>query len=69
MKSFRYLSSIYLCMCIYPYSYQPIFLGERAEQVRHNDNLQLEGQFIRREAEAWRAGDRADIVRREDNLR
>lgn len=46
-----------------------VISGERAEQVRHDDNLQLEGQFISRQPEKWRPGDRADTVKREDNLR
>ena len=43
--------------------------GERADVVKREDNLHMEGAFTGRAArEEWRAAEKAEIVRREDNL-
>ena len=42
--------------------------GERANVVRHEDNLKSEGDFQSRKVEQWHAGDRASIVKHDDNL-
>ena len=42
--------------------------GERANVVRHDDNLRMEGEFSKRVEEAWHAGERAAVVKHGDNL-
>ena len=44
-------------------------LGQRADVVKHPDNLQPEGQFTTRQPEHWSPGERAEVVRRVDNLK
>ena len=36
--------------------------------MRREDNLQVEGQMEGRQVEAWRRGERAEMVRQQDNL-
>ena len=43
-------------------------LGERANVIKHPDNLQPEGKFVERVQETWAPGERVSVVKHEDNL-
>ena len=36
--------------------------------MRHKDNLKVEGEFTKRVAESWTVGQKAEVIRRADNL-
>ena len=44
------------------------FSGDRVQVTRREDNLRLEGEFIRKVPEKWEPGQRAAIIRQRDNL-
>jgi len=43
--------------------------GERAEIVRHADNLQMIGQFEGKQQEMYIPGEKATAVKRPDNIK
>ena len=45
------------------------YKGERAEAVKYEDNLKMEGTFQGKQTEEWAPGERAPIVKRADNLK
>ena len=42
--------------------------GDRALITRREDNLRLEGEFVRKVPDKWEPGQRAAIIRQKDNL-
>ena len=44
-------------------------LGERAEIIKAEDNLTVEGHFAQREKNVWRKGEQSQLVHQNDNLK
>merc|ERR1719219_565490 len=47
----------------------PWLIGQRAEVVRKQDNLKMEGDFQRPPTSTWQRGERSVAVKRQDNLK
>ena len=43
--------------------------GERPDILKREDNLQIDGEFAKREQEEWKMGERSHPVTHQDNLK